>query len=319
MKIYRGISSVDDSLRGAVLSVGNFDGVHLGHQRILRTAHALAKVSSAAVVAMTFEPHPIAVLRPDRVPPRLTLWLEKAHQLERLAVDAVIRLDTDWPLLSLSAEDFVRQILIKRIHPSYIVEGPNFGFGRGRAGNAQTLTNLSAKGGFQVRIVEPYQLTMPDGSHLVVSSTLIRDALRAGDVSHAARCLGRPYALTGRVVHGAGAGKKIGYPTINLDIGEQLVPAEGVYAGWVEVTGLRRPAAISIGRRPTLNQANDDNAPIVIEAFVLNESGDWYAESARLELVQRLRDQVRFDSREALTEQISTDVKRVRALTSLTT
>ncbi len=319
MKIYRGISSVDDSLRGAVLSVGNFDGVHLGHQRILRTAHALAKVSSAAVVAMTFEPHPISILRPEHAPPRLTPWEEKAHQLEHVAVDAVIRLDTDWPLLSLSAKDFVRQILIKRIHPSYIVEGPNFGFGRGRAGNAQTLTALSAKGGFQVRIVEPYQLTMPDGSHLVVSSTVIRDALRTGDVAHAARCLGRPYALVGRVVHGAGAGKKLGYPTINLDVGDQLVPSEGVYAGWAEVTGLRRPAAISIGRRPTLNQANDDNAPIVIEAFVLDESGDWYAESARLELVERLRNQVRFENREALTEQISKDVERVRALTLITT
>lgn len=319
MKIYRGISSVDDSLRGAVLSVGNFDGVHLGHQRILRTAHALAKVSSAAVVAMTFEPHPISILRPEHAPPRLTPWDEKLHQLEHVGVDAVIRLDTDWPLLSLSAEDFVRQILIKRIHPSYLVEGPNFGFGRGRAGNAQTLTAMSAKGGFQVRVVEPYQLTMPDGSHLVVSSTVIREALRAGDVAHAARCLGRPYALVGRVVHGAGAGRKLGYPTINLDVGDQLVPAEGVYAGWAEVTGMRRPAAISIGRRPTLSQVIEDESPVILEAFVLDESGDWYAESARLELVERLRDQVRFESREALTGQITKDVERVRAIAQVAT
>ncbi len=317
MKIYRGISSVDDSLRGAVLSVGNFDGVHLGHQRILRTAHALARVSSAGVVAMTFEPHPISILRPDQAPPRLTPWEEKLHQLERVAVDAVIRLDTDWPLLSLSAEDFVRQILIKRIHPSYIVEGPNFGFGRGRTGNVETLHALASKGGFQVRVVEPYRLTMPDGSHIVVSSTVIREALRTGDVRHAARCLGRPYALVGRIVHGAGAGKKLGYPTINLDVADQLVPGEGVYAGWAEVAGMRRPSAVSIGRRPTLS--NNDDSPVVIETFVLDEAGDWYAEHARLELVERLRDQVRFESREALTEQITKDVERVRAITQVAT
>ncbi|HKQ48010.1 MAG TPA: bifunctional riboflavin kinase/FAD synthetase [Phycisphaerae bacterium] len=317
MKIYRGISSVDDSLRGAVLSVGNFDGVHLGHQRILRTAHALSRVSSAAVVAMTFEPHPIAILRPAESPPRLTPWEEKAHQLERVGVDAVIRLDTDWPLLSLSAEDFVRQILVKRIHPSYIVEGPNFGFGRGRAGNVETLQSLASKGGFQVRVVEPYRLAMPDGTHIIVSSTVVRGALATGDVEHAARCLGRPYALVGRVVHGAGAGKKLGFPTINLEVGDQLVPAEGVYAGWVEVAGMRRPAAISIGRRPTLTSGEE--SPLVIEAFVLDESGDWYAESARLELVERLRGQVRFDSREALTEQIGQDVERVRAMAQVAT
>jgi riboflavin kinase/FMN adenylyltransferase len=240
MKIYRGISSVDDSLRGAVLSVGNFDGVHLGHQRILRTGHALARVSSAAVVAMTFEPHPIAILRPQQNPPRLTPWEEKLHQLERVGVDAVIRLDTDWPLLSLSADDFVRQILVKRIHPSYIVEGPNFGFGRGRTGNVETLNALASKGGFQVRVVEPYRLTMPDGSHVTVSSTVIRDALLAGDVEHAARCLGRAYCLVGRIVHGAGAGKKLGFPTINLEVADQLVPGEGVYAGWAEAEQRRR-------------------------------------------------------------------------------
>lgn len=317
MKIYRGISSVDDSLRGAVLSVGNFDGMHLGHQRILRTAHALSRVSSAGVVAMTFEPHPIAILRPSEAPPRLTPWEEKVHQLERLGVDAVIRLDTDWPLLSLSAEDFVRQILVKRIHPSYLVEGPNFGFGRGRAGNVQTLQSLASKGGFQVRVVEPYRLAMPEGTHIVVSSTVVRTALASGDVGRAARCLGRAYVLVGRVVHGAGAGKKLGFPTINLEAGDQLVPAEGVYAGWAEVAGLRRPAAISIGRRPTLT--GGDDSPIIIEAFVLDESGDWYAETARLELVERLRDQVRFKSREALTEQIGQDVERVRAMAQVAT
>ena len=249
MKVYRGVAAIDDALRGAVLSVGNFDGVHLGHQRILRTARALAHVSGARVVAMTFEPLPLAILRPDIAPARLTPWEEKLVQLEKAGVDAVVRLDTDWPLLSLSAEDFVREILVKRIHPSYIVEGPSFGFGRQRRGNVETLKQLSAKGGFQVRVAEPYRMEIKGVGHVVVSSTLTRKLLGDGMVEASSECLGRPYALIGRVEHGAGEGKKLGYPTINLDVGEQLVPGEGVYAGMAEVAGLRRAAAISIGMR----------------------------------------------------------------------
>jgi riboflavin kinase/FMN adenylyltransferase len=303
------VAGIDDALRGAVLTVGNFDGVHLGHQRILRTARALAHVSSAAVVAMTFEPLPVAILRPDAAPQRLTRWEEKLAQLERAGADAVVRLEADWPLLSLAAEDFVREILVKRIHPSYIVEGPNFGFGRGRAGNVDTLRALASRGGFQVRVVEPYRLELPGDGMVAVSSTLVRRLLAAGRVEDAARCLGRPHALVGQVVHGAGQGRKLGYPTINLDAAGQMIPAEGVYGGWAEVAGLRRPAAISIGTRPTLG-----GGELVVEAYVLDEAGDWYATAARLELAARLRGQVRFGSREALTEQIGRDIEQVRAL-----
>lgn len=309
MRIYRGIASIDDHLRGAVLTVGNFDGVHLGHQRILRTAHALAKVSSAVVAAMTFEPHPIAILRPNDVPPRLTPWEEKVAQLEKAGADAVIVLETDWPLLSLSAEDFVREVLVKRIHPSYIVEGPNFAFGRGRTGDVKTLQAMSPRGGFQVRVVEPYKLHKADGSSLIVSSTTIRKLLQQGRVEDANACLGRSYAMVGAVIHGAGAGRKLGFPTINLDPADQLVPGEGVYAGMAEVAGLRAPAAISIGTRPTFGGER-----LVVEAFVLDETGDWYAERARLEMVARLRDQKRFDGPAALAEQIAADVAQVREI-----
>jgi riboflavin kinase/FMN adenylyltransferase len=328
MNIVRGVSSVHDALRGAVLTVGNFDGLHLGHQRILRTACALAQVSSASVVAMTFEPHPLEILRPARAPKRITPWAEKLRLLERSGVDAVVRLDTDWPLLSLSAEDFVREILVKRIHPSYIVEGPNFGFGRDRKGSTATLHAMSARGGFQVHVVEPYRLARsslsradlvdkPDDASVVVSSTVVRRFLSVGAVEDAAHCLGRPFTLTGRVVHGAGAGRKLGFPTINLDLGEQLVPADGVYAGIVNVAGMRRPAAVSIGTRPTLRAAAQDaglsaESPVVVEAYVLDEAGDWYAEEVRLDLWSRLRDQRRFESREELTGQIAQDVESVR-------
>lgn len=311
MRVYRGVAGIDDALRGAVLTVGNFDGVHRGHQRILRTARALAHVSSSAVVAMTFEPLPLAILRPESAPPRLTPWDEKLTQLQRAGADAVVRLDADWPLLSLSAEDFVREILVKRIHPSYIVEGPNFGFGRGRAGNVETLRALASRGGFQVREVEPYRLELTGDGMVAVSSTLLRRVVAAGRVEDASKCLGRPYALVGQVVHGAGEGRKMGYPTINLEVAEQLIPAEGVYAGWADVAGMHRPAAISVGTRPTLG-----GGALVVEAFVLEETGDWYASTARLEFIARLRDQRKFASREDLTAQITQDIAKVRALTA---
>ena len=308
MRVFEDALSVDPALRGAVLTVGNFDGVHLGHQRILRTARALATVSSGAVIAMTFEPHPLAVLNPKRAPARLTPWEEKAHQLGKAGADAVVRLATDQALLSLAAEDFVRDVLVKQIHPSYIVEGPSFAFGRGRQGDTETLRRMSARGGFQVHVVAPYKLNLCDtDEQAVVSSTRIRQCLLAGNVAEAAACLGRPYSLFGQIVHGAGDGKKLGYPTINLDIGKQLVPAEGVYAGAAVIDGHRRAAAVSIGCRPTLGGQS-----LVVEAFCLDDSGDWYGRDVRLELLSFVRAQQRFESREALTAQITRDIKMVR-------
>ncbi len=310
MRIFNGVSEIDPSFRGAVLTVGNFDGVHLGHQRILRTARALAHVSSASVIAMTFEPHPVELLRPGEAPRRLTLWEEKARQLFAAGADVVVRLETDWPLLSLSAEDFVREILVKRIHPSYIVEGPDFGFGRGRKGDVETLRQFSPKGGFQVHVVDPYQIHYtPGAAPLVVSSTAVRRLLGAADVEQAAACLGRSYALVGRVVPGAAAGRTMGFPTINLDVGAQLIPGEGVFAGVAEIEGARRMAAVSIGTRPTLG-----GDALTIEAFLIDSAGDFYGLPVRLELLARLRDQRKFDSREALTSQIESDVDAVRRI-----
>lgn len=329
MRVYEDLAAIDDAMRGAVLTVGNFDGVHLGHQRILRTAHALAQVSSAKVLAMTFEPHPLAILRPDRAPPRLTPWSEKLRQLARGGADAVVCLKVDRGVLSLSAEDFVRQVLVRQIHPSYIVEGPDFGFGRDRQGDIDTLSALSPKGGFQVHVVEPYRLSLGEREHVIVSSTVIRECVSNGGIEDAAACLGRPYALLGRVVHGEAQGRKLGFPTINLDVAPgQLVPGEGVYAGIAELyaadEGGRQAgivdgppvvsslAAISVGHRPTLG-----GSKLVVEAFLLDKRGDWYGDEVRLGLVARIRDQRKFDNQQALVEQISQDVEVVRRLVHL--
>lgn len=348
MKQLRDLSLFDPALRGAVLTVGNFDGVHLGHRRILRTARALANVSSAAVIAMTFDPHPLAVLTPDHAPARLSPWEEKVNLLAAAGADVVVRLKTDRALLSLAPETFIQELLIRQIHPSYIVEGPDFAFGKNRTGNVDTLRRASAKGGFQVHIVEPYRLNLGDGGQVTVSSTLIRRCLARGRVAQAAACLGRPYALIGEVVRGAGDGRKLGYPTINLNLGEQLIPAEGVYAGRVhpapctteapppgdrstesndepQASARAAPriardpnapapadtltAAVSIGRRPTLGGES-----LVVEAFILDATGDWYGRRVRLELIDFVRHQERFDNRETLTAQIARDIETVRRI-----
>lgn len=307
VKTFDSVAEIDASYRGAVLTVGNFDGVHLGHQRILRTARALAHVSSSSVIAMTFEPHPLTLLHPESAPAQLTPWDEKVRLLGKAGADAVVRLKTDWPLLSISAEDFVREILVKRIHPSYVVEGPNFGFGRGRTGNVETLKEMSVRGGFRVHIVEPYRMAQPDES-IVVSSTQVRKFLQDGDVESATECLGRPHTLLGRVMHGEAEGRKLGYPTINLETHDQLIPGEGVYAGVSDIAGHRRVAAISVGHRPTLGGSG-----IVVEAFLLNEQADLYHKMVRLEFHAFIRRQQRFESREALTAQIASDIEQVKA------
>lgn len=309
MKVFAGVESIQAEFRGAVLSIGNFDGVHLGHQRILRTARAEATVSGTRVVAMTFEPHPLVLLRPDRAPARLTPWPEKLKLLEAAGVDAVIKLDTNRALLDMEAESFVQNLIVSRVRPSRIVEGPDFGFGRGRRGDVELLRALATDGGFTVHVVDPHRLVLPDGRHVVVSSSVIRQFLAAGDVGDAACCLGRPYALVGTVIAGEGVGRSMGFPTINLCVDDQLIPAEGVYAGMAEIASLRSAAAISIGRRPTF-----DGHALAVEAFVLDHGGDWYGQAARLDLHAMLRQQRRFAGVEELAEQIRRDVEGVRQL-----
>ncbi len=308
LKIYSGVSSISETLRGAVLAVGNFDGVHLGHQRILDAATSLAASSGAEMVVMTFEPHPLAVLTPDHAPARLTTFDEKVRLFAQAGVHSVIRLVADKRLLALPAETFVREVLIGHIRPSHIVEGPGFRFGQGRKGDVDLLRAMAREADFQLHIVEHYRLALASQTAFTVSSTLIRRLLANGAVEDAAACLGRPYCLVGSVVRGDGAGRHLGFPTMNLAVPGQLVPAEGVYAGRAEVANVRAAAAISIGRRPTLS-GNE----LVVEAYVLDQTGDWYGRTARLGFVRRIRDQVRFETREALTRQIARDVEAVRA------
>lgn len=300
-----GLENFPPSLTGCVLTIGNFDGVHLGHQRILRTARTLADQAGTRVVAMTFEPPPDLVLHPADVPQRITPPDEKLRLLRACGADTVVRIASTRDFLSTTAQEFIEQVILGRFAPSHMVEGPNFFFGRGRAGNVQLLAQV---GRFQMHVVEPVMMELADGLQRV-SSSLVRSLIAAGDVSAAHRCLGRPFTLMGPVVRGQGRGRTLSFPTANIEPGNQIVPCDGIYAGQALVEDQAFTAAISIGVNPTVGPV-----PRAIEAFLVDATCDLYGRRIAVRFLDRLRDQQKFDSVETLRAQIEKDVERVRQI-----
>ena len=289
-----------------MLTIGNFDGVHLGHQRIIQTARSVADAEGLPVVAMTFEPPPDAALRPEHLPRRITPPEARTRLLLEAGCDYVVIVPVDRELLTTTAENFIQQIVVKRFAPKHIVEGANFFFGRQRSGTVETLSEAAPAGGFEMHLVEPVTVELPQGRSRI-ASTLIRSLIEAGHVADAARCLGRQFALFGRVVPGSGLGRQLGFPTINLELSEQACPADGVYAGKALLPAGQYPAAVSIGANPTLAVERR-----TVEAFLIDAQGDFYDQQAALHFLQRIRDQKRFDDIESLKDQIAKDVQRVR-------
>ena len=306
-----GLESLPAAARSCVLTIGNFDGVHRGHRRILATSAELGQAERAPVVAMTFEPPPDLVLRPGDAPLRVVPPEVKYRLLREAQADWVVVARADRALLGLTAAEFIEQVIVRRFAPRHVVEGANFLFGRGRTGDVDTLRAAGEAAGFAVHVAEPVRAELPEGPR-AVSSTLIRGLVSAGRVADAALCLGRDYALYGRVVTGEGMGGLLGFPTANLSPGEQVCPGDGVYAGRAAVAGRTYAAAISVGTRPTFSDGRA--AGRSVEAFLLNAEGDFYDEEMVLSLACRLRDQERFDSAEALKDQMERDVRRVREI-----
>ena len=314
-------SSLDHFTTGCALTIGNFDGVHLGHQRIIKEARAAAQRLDAHVLAvMTFEPHPAAILHPQRVPRLLTPLGAKERILQNLGVDCLIVMKDSLDLLNLSPADFVDQFLLKSIGPKVIVEGPNFNFGYGRSGNAQTLKDLGASRGFEVVIAPAREIKTTDGYRFTCSSSIIRTFLEQGAVANAGTALGRSYRLMGKTIKGRGIGTQLGFPTANIEPIEQIVPAEGVYAGLVEAGDTMsdvcapswvRPAAISIGRAKTFVSDH----PLMVEAHILEEKvGDLTGKWLAMDFIKRIRPQQRFETKEQLTAQIENDCNKAKEI-----
>ncbi len=309
---------------GCVLTIGNFDGVHLGHQQIIHAAAKLASEKNTKLTVMTFDPHPLAVIHPDKSPGILTPPALKHQIFADLGVDCHLVLNATPETLALSAEDFVRRFLVEAIRPVAVVEGEDFNFGAARAGSVRTLLDMAPQHNFEVLVVPAKKIDIPDGQTIRVSSTMIRYMLGSGRVADAAMALGRYYRLIGRICPGRGKGKQIGFPTLNMKRPDQLLPAEGVYAGYVQLADDPKqlcrlvgavPAVFSLGQARTFG----DEHPLLIEAHVLAENGDRIkGRSMAMDFVRRLRSQHKFASPDQLTRQIKRDCEKAQNILGAT-
>lgn len=263
MQLLREMDALPEDCRGGAVAIGNFDGVHQGHARIVERLRANAAAVGGPAVVFTFDPHPAMILRPEAAPQPLT-WIDrKVELLSALGVDAMIACPTDEALLALTAEEFFARIVRERLGAKALVEGPNFAFGRGRRGTIDLLRGLCDQSGVALEVVEPIW----DGAE-IVSSSRVRRLVAAGDVAEARRLLTAPYRIRGLVTHGAGRGSKIGFPTANLAGVDTLLPALGVYAGAVTLAGRRLAAAINIGANPTFGEQ-----AVKIEVHLVDHAG----------------------------------------------
>ena len=309
MEVLETLEQFASSSKGGALCIGNFDGVHIGHQKLLAETAELAKSVSGPAVVLTLHPHPMRILSPQKMPEPICRVEDKLAWLDRAGADIVVLEPATSQILQLSPEKFIDRMIIKYIEPRWIIEGQSFRFGCNRTGDVNLLQQLGRDCNFQLRVLPPVQADLGADGEFTVSSSLIRELLRAGLVAQAAHCLGRPHVITGIVGRGSGRGRTLGLPTANVDRIDQLTPAEGVYAGRAWIKGKCYLAAISVGTAVTF-----DHGERMVEAILLDFDGDIYSQNIRLDFHQHLRRQRRFPGPDELADQIRTDCQTVRQL-----
>jgi len=305
------IRSLDDfpaSLTCGAVAIGNFDGVHRGHARLIERLRQKADEVGGPATVFTFDPHPVVLLRPDAAPPPLTWAERKADLLTDLGVDAVVVQPTDLALLRLSAREFFECVVLRCLRAKAVVEGPNFRFGRDRAGDIRVLGELCAEAGVALDVVEP--MTAGDG---LISSSRIRERIRYGDVDAAREMLTQPYRTRGMVVHGARRGGALGVPTANLEAVDTLIPGSGVYAGRAYTGAETWPAAVNIGPNPTFGEHG-----LKFEIHLIGFTGALYGQPLEVDFLSRLRDIQPFHSSEELKHQLQADIRAVCEITNST-
>jgi riboflavin kinase/FMN adenylyltransferase len=302
---WRGVERIPGAWGRCVVTIGVFDGVHRGHQLLIRRAVEEARDLGVPSVVVTFDPHPMEIIRPGSHPPLLSGPKFKADLVEELGVDAFLVLPFTVEFMRLTAAEFVHDVLVQKLHASAVVVGENFRYGHDVTGTIETLAEDGRRFGFSV---DPFPLQgTPERTW---SSTYVRSCVAAGDMQGATDALGREHRVNGIIVRGDQRGREIGFPTANLEpLPWSAIPADGIYAGHLVRGKERLPAAISIGTNPTF--AGDERR---VEAYVLDFDGDLYGEHVGLSFTQRLRDTVRFDTVDALVDQMHLDVQRTREL-----
>ena len=307
MKTYKGLDAVPAGFGPSAVTIGKFDGVHRGHRAVIDRIRSIAAEGDLRAVVVTFDRNPLALLAPDKCPDSLVSVRQKLELLATTGVDATVMLPFDRALASVPATEFVERVLVDTLQAKAVLVGSDFRYGARGAGDVALLQDLGAKFGFTVEVVDDVR---PEGERRV-SSTWIRELLAEGDVRHATRLLGHTPAVSGIVVHGAKRGRELGYPTANLSPeSEGLIPADGVYAGWLTDAGTRYPAAISVGNNPTFEGV----AKKQVEAYVLDRELDLYDHVVDVEFVERLRGMVAFTNIPDLIDTMHADVDRAREI-----
>jgi len=305
-RLFRDVEGGPRCPHGSVVCIGAFDGLHLGHQALVRRTVERARELGLPAVALSFEPLPREFFAPVHPMPRLLLPRAKFEGLLGQGVDQVGLLRFDKKLSGLSAEEFMSLVLKERLAAREVWVGPEFRFGKGRVGDISLLRELGTRLGFFADEIAPVHL---DGER--VSSTRIRAALQSGDFELAAQLLGRPYAISGRVVHGGKLGRELGFPTANLRFGGKTPPLSGIYATWVHGLGQPYPSVSSLGTRPTV-----EGVELLLEAHLFDFNADLYARRIEVEFVAKLRDELKFPDLASLTEQMHRDADQARAILS---
>jgi riboflavin kinase / FMN adenylyltransferase len=305
MELVRGLHNISRRHRGCVLTVGNYDGVHLGHQQMIGVLKSRAAELRAAATVLVFEPSSKEFIDPEGAPPRLTRWREKFVALAAHGVDRLVTLRFDEYMREMTPECFVDELIVEGLGTRHMVVGHDFRYGCDAAGTIESLRAAGAARGFGVEEIEPFVF---DGMR--VSSTAVRERLAQGDYAGAQRLLGRPYRMSGRVVYGRGLGRTLGFPTANLRLMRRKPPLRGILAARVYGIELKPMLAVaSLGTRPTV-----DGTDMLLEVHVFDFVGDLYGREIEVEFVAKLRDEVKFDSLDALIRQMKIDAAQARNL-----
>lgn len=306
MRIVRGIKNFNERLQNPVLTLGNFDGVHLGHQAIFNKVIERAHEINGTSIAFTFEPHPLKVLAPERSPRLLNTFHGKMKLLAEAGVDVVICASFTRAFAEQHPEDFARDVLHTQLGVREVYVGYDYAFGKGREGSIESLKRMGRSYGFEVGVVEAIRV-----NHIVVSSSVIRDFISDGRVEEAASLLGRDYILEGEVVHGAHRGRTLGFPTANLHAANELLPGNGVYAVRTLLEGQWIDGVASIGVRPTFGAG-----PVSIEVYLFDFNGDLYGQHLDVSFLKQLRQEKKFSGVDALISQMRVDVEEAKKVLS---
>ena len=305
VEIIKGIQNVKRPFRNPVVTLGNFDGVHLGHQQIFKRVKEEASKIRGQGVVITFEPHPLKVLAPERFSPLLTPFRKKMMLIEKSGIEIVLCIEFSLTFSEISPSQFIKSILVQKVKVKKVIIGYNYHFGKGQGGDAQTLKEAGKVFDFEVEVVEPLRV-----GETIVSSSKIRTLIQGGEVEEVSKLLGRDYPIIGKVVEGKKRGQTLGFPTANLEISDELYPKTGVYAVEVVWHRQRFNGLANIGSNPTFpTQIGKREEPFSLEVHILNFNRQIYGKEIEVRFKKRIRDEVRFESPSLLIEQIKKDIQ----------